>query len=107
MHRDESAKVQQRTRRASPRVNVSWTVWAQNGQQQRMRFHTVDVSSRGAKLRPKGPFRIGTTLNLEFITSNGARLHVLGVVWRIDSDGIAVLFLGRIPAGLVNLGQQS
>lgn len=72
-----------------------------------MRFHTVDVSSRGAKLRPKGPYRLGTSLNLEFITSDGERLHVLGVVWRIDSDGIAILFLGSIPAGLNALRQPS
>jgi hypothetical protein len=72
-----------------------------------MRFHTVDVSARGAKLRPRGSYRIGTSLKLEFITSDGERLHVLGVVWRIDSDGIAVLFLGTIPAGFDALGQQS
>jgi hypothetical protein len=68
----ELTNTHQRTRRFSPRARVSWTVWAHHGQQ-RMRFHTVDVSPRGAKLRPKGPFRVGTALQLEFITPEGGR----------------------------------
>jgi hypothetical protein len=85
---------------------VSWTAWATVGQQ-RMRFHTVDVSPRGAKLRPKGPFRVGTALQLEFITPDGGRLHVSGVVWRADADGMAVLFLGTIPRGSDAPGHRS
>jgi hypothetical protein len=99
----ELANTHQRTRRFSPRAPVSWTVWAHHGQQ-RMRFHTDDVSPRGAKLRPKGPFRVGTALQLEFITPEGGRLHVSGVVWRADADGVAVLFLGTIPKGMDALG---
>jgi hypothetical protein len=91
------------TRRISPRVGVSWTAWARHGQQ-RMRFHTVDVSPRGAKLRPRGPFQAGTSLQLEFIKPDGRRLHVSGVVWRVDADGMAVLFLGTIPQGFQDLG---
>jgi hypothetical protein len=102
----ELANTHERTRRFSPRARVSWTVWAHHGQQ-RMRFHTVDVSSRGAKLRPKGPYRVGTELQLQFITPEGGRLHVLGVVWRADTDGVAVLFLGTIPKGFDALGHQS
>jgi len=55
----ELASTQQRTRRSSPRAHVSWTAWVRAGQQ-RMRFHTVDVSPRGAKLPPKGPYRLGS-----------------------------------------------
>ena len=32
-----------------------------------MRLHTVNVSARGAKLRPRGLFRVGTAIELEFI----------------------------------------
>ena len=102
----ELANTHQRTRRFSPRARVAWTVWAHHGQQ-RLRFHTVDVSQRGAKLRPKGPFRVGTALQLEFITPEGGRLHVSGVVWRADADGVAVLFLGTIPKGFDALGHRS
>jgi hypothetical protein len=31
-------------------------------------------------------------------------VRVSGVVWRVDSDGMAVLFLGGIPAGLAAQG---
>jgi hypothetical protein len=106
MHFGNLAGTQPRTRRFSPRARVSWTVWTHHGQQ-RTRFHTVDVSPRGAKLRPKGPYRVGTALELEFIARAGGRLHVSGVVWRADADGIAVLFLGTIPKGFDALGHRS
>ncbi len=99
-------EVQWRTRRFTERANVAWTVWASIGQQ-RMRFHTVDVSPRGAKLRPRGVFPVGSPLQLEFTKPDGARLRVSGVVWRADHDSIAVLFLGTIPTGFNGLGHQS
>ncbi len=71
-------------------------VWGLVGQQ-RTRFHAVDVSPRGAKLRPRGLFPVGTPIQLDFIKPDGQHLHVSGVVWRIDSDGMAVLFLGTVP----------
>jgi hypothetical protein len=77
---------------------VNWTVWVRDGQR-RLRFHTVDVSARGAKLRPKGPFQPGTPIQLQVIKPYGQRLRVSGVVWRVDPDGVAVLFLGSVPEG--------
>jgi hypothetical protein len=97
-HMEKLAGVSQRTRRASPRARVSWTAWVRVGQE-RKRFHTVDVSSRGAKLRPRGPFAVGAAIDLEFITPDARRLRVSGVVWRADADGWAVLFLGAVPVG--------
>lgn len=94
-----------RTRRFAERARVSWTVWARLGQQ-RMRFHTVDVSSRGAKLRPRGPFAVGSAVQLEFMTPDGRQLPVSGVVWRADAHGVAVMFLGTIPQGLASLGHR-
>jgi len=93
------------TRRGMARAAVSWTVWARIGQQ-RMRFHTADVSARGVKLRPRGPFPVGAALQLEFIKPDGQRLYVSGVVWRADADGVAILFLGTIPKGLQGLGHR-
>lgn len=98
-------ETQQFPRRISARVGVAWTAWARAGHQ-RIRFHTVDVSARGAKLRPKGPFPTGTPLQLEFIKPDGQRLQVSGVVWRADADGVAILFLGTIPKGLQGLGHR-
>ena len=95
---DKLPAVPSRTRRFDPRAPVSWTVWGRSGQQ-RMRFHTIDVSPHGAKLRPRGVFPVGAAIELEFITPDGRRLPVSAVVWRADSDGLAVLFLGSVPAG--------
>jgi hypothetical protein len=95
-----------RTRRFSPRANVSWTVWVQAGQQ-RMRCHTVDVSARGAKLRPRALFPVGTPLQMEFIKPDGRRLRVSGVAWRAEADALAVMFLGTIPQGFNELGHHS
>jgi hypothetical protein len=94
-----------RTRRASPRAHVSWTAWVRGGQE-RKRFHTVDVSPRGAKLRPRGAYAIGAAVDLEFITPDARRLRVSGVVWRADADGWAVLFLGTVPSGFDQSGHR-
>jgi hypothetical protein len=98
-------QTQQRTRRLSPRARVNWTVWVRDGQR-RVRFHTVDVSARGAKLRPKGQFQPGTPIQLQFIKPYGQRLRVSGVVWRVDPDGVAVLFLGSVPEGFDALAER-
>lgn len=99
---DRLEAISPRTRRSSPRARVAWTTWVRAGQQ-RMRFHAVDVSPRGAKLRPRGVFPVGAAIELEFITPDGRRLHVSGVVWRADSDGWAVLFIGAVPTGFDGL----
>ena len=72
-----------------------------------MRLHTVNVSARGAKLRPRGLFRVGTAIELDFIKPDDRHLHVSGVVWRVDPDGMAVLFLGTVPQGFDTLTQRS
>ena len=90
----------QRTRRINRRANVSWTVFARV-RGQRFRFHTVDVSARGAKLRPKGDLQPGTSLTLQFVKPNGRPVRVSAMVWRVDADGLGVFFLGSAPEGLM------
>ncbi len=90
----------QRTRRTNRRANVSWTVFARV-RGQRFRFHTVDVSARGAKLRPKGDLQAGTPLTLQFVKPNGRPVRVAAMVWRVDADGLGVLFLNTAPEGLM------
>ena len=100
------AGVSARTRRATRRARVSWTAWAR-GAHERKRFHAVDISPRGVKLRPRGDFAVGAAIHLEFVKPDGRRIQVSGVVWRADSDGIAVLFLGAVPPGLDESGQRA
>ena len=90
----------QRTRRINRRANVSWTVFARV-RGQRCRFHTVDVSARGAKLRPRLDLLPGTSLTLQFVKSNGRRVRVAAMVWRVDTDGLGVFFLGSDSEGLM------
>jgi hypothetical protein len=90
----------QRTRRINRRANVSWTVFARV-RGQRCRFHTVDVSTRGAKLRPRADLLPGTPLTLQFVKPNGRPVRVAAMVWRVDADGLGVLFLGSAPEGLM------
>lgn len=87
---------QQRTRRLSPRAGVSWTAWIRAGTQ-RFRCHTIDVSTTGAKLRPRGEIHPGTTVQLLLHSANGRRFHTSAIVWRLDSDGMAILFLRSLP----------
>jgi hypothetical protein len=91
----------QRTRRSTRRANVSWTVFARV-RGQRLRFHTVDVSARGAKLRPRGELQAGASLTLQFVKPNGRPVQVAAMVWRVDADGLGVLFLGTAPDGLMS-----
>ncbi len=78
---------------------MSWTVWIKTGER-RVRHHTVDISSHGAKLRPRGTLQPGTPITLQIHPPEGGALRVSGVVWRLDSDGFVVLFLGSIPQHL-------
>ena len=91
----------QRTRRITRRANVSWTVFARV-RGERLRFHTVDVSARGAKLRPRGDLQPGQTLTLQFVKPNGRPVRVTAIVWRVDPDGLGVFFLGSAPEGLMS-----
>ena len=91
----------QRTRRINRRANVTWTVFARV-RGQRLRFHTVDVSARGAKLRPRvGELQAGQSLTLHFVKPNGKPVRVAAMVWRVDSDGLGVFFLGSESEGLM------
>ena len=100
MTETSTASTHQRTRRINRRASVSWTVFARV-RGQRLRFHTVDVSARGAKLRPRGDLQPGTSLTLQFVKPNGRPIQVAAMVWRVDADGLGVLFLGSVPDGLM------
>jgi hypothetical protein len=61
----------------------------------------VDVSARGAKLRPRSDLQAGTSLTLQFVKPNGRPVRVAAMVWRVDTDGLGVFFLGTAPQGLL------
>lgn len=83
------------TRRLHPRKHVSWTAWVSVGKN-RVRCHTVDLSANGARLKPRGDFRPGTPVDLQFQPPDGPLMQVAAVVWRVEADSMAVMFLRNI-----------
>ncbi len=88
-------ETRQRSRRANTRAGVSWTAWVQAGSR-RFRCHTVDLSTNGAKLRPRGEMQPGTPVEVQLHPPEGKPVHVAAVVWRVDPDAMALLFLKSI-----------
>jgi hypothetical protein len=86
----------QRTRRLHARKPVSWTAWVKTGTQ-RLRCHTVDLSANGARLKPRGEMQPGTPVQLQLQPPDGHAVDVDAVVWRVDHDSVAVMFLKNIP----------
>jgi len=52
----------------------------------------VDISTHGAKVRTKALLKTGTTVQLELVPHEGPLLRVGALVWRVDADGLALLF---------------
>ena len=83
------------TRRLQVRKHVSWTAWVKVGKT-RIRCHTVDLSANGTRLRPRGRFQPGTPVEVQLQPPEGPLMDVAGVVWRVDGDSMAVMFLRNI-----------
>jgi hypothetical protein len=83
------------TRRLHARKAVAWTAWITVGKT-RIRCHTVDLSANGARLKPRGNFQPGTPVELQLQPPDGPLMEVAAVVWRVDGDSMAVMFLRHI-----------
>jgi PilZ domain len=86
----------QRSRRHHARKHVSWTAWIKLGSR-RLRCHTVDLSANGARLRPRGDIQPGTPIAVQLQPPDGQAVDVDAVVWRVDPDSMAVMFLKSLP----------
>ncbi|MGH7366164.1 MAG: PilZ domain-containing protein [Candidatus Rokuibacteriota bacterium] len=86
----------QRSRRLHSRKHVAWTAWIKAGNR-RLRCHTVDLSANGARLKPRGEIQPGTPIEVQLQPPDGQAVDVSAVVWRVDSDSMAVMFLRSIP----------
>ncbi len=83
------------SRRLHVRKHVSWTAWVTVGKR-RLRCHTVDLSANGARLKPRGDIPPGTPVEVQFQPPDGPLMEVGAVVWRMDGDSMAVMFLRNI-----------
>ena len=64
---------------------------------------SVDISTRGAKVRTKAKLKTGTTVQLEIVPPEGSPLRVGALVWRIHADGLAFLFNRGIQHRLIRV----
>ena len=79
---------------------MSWSVLVQAGKN-RYLSSSVDISTHGAKVRTKARLKTGTTVQLELVPPEGPPLRVAALVWRVDADGLALLFSESIQHRLI------
>jgi hypothetical protein len=96
----------QRSRRFHSRRSVSWTAWVKTGTR-RLRCHTIDLSANGARLRPRGEMPPGTPIEVQLQPPDGPALDVAAVVWRVDADSMAVMFLRSVGVQITAAGKLS
>jgi hypothetical protein len=77
--------------RKYPRFNVSWPVVVEAGKRFFL-LQAVNVSGRGAKVRPTERLGEGSVAHLHFHPPDGSSLDVDAIVWRVDRDGLAFFF---------------
>lgn len=77
--------------RRYPRRNVSWPVVVEAGKRFFL-LEAVNVSGRGAKMRPTERLAEGSVAQLHFHPPNGSALDVEAIVWRVTPDGLAFFF---------------
>lgn len=77
--------------RRHPRFDVSWPVVVQAGKRIFL-LQTVNVSGRGAWVRPAERLDEGSVAHLHFHPPNGSSLDVEAIVWRVERDGLAFFF---------------
>ena len=79
---------------------MSWPVLVKVGTN-RYVASSVDISTHGAKVRTKALLKTGTTVQLELVPHEGPLLRVEALVWRVDADGLALLFSHEVQHRLL------
>jgi CheY-like chemotaxis protein len=86
------AKIRKDTRR-HPRQKAAWQVVLDNGYRC-IPAETINVSPYGVKLRLGERLELGTEIKLNIRPPDRPPYEARAIVWRIDRDGPALLFLG-------------
>ncbi|HEY7868142.1 MAG TPA: PilZ domain-containing protein [Methylomirabilota bacterium] len=96
--------------RRYPRFDVAWPVVLEAGKRFFL-LQTVNVSGRGAMVKPTERLSEGSVAQLHFHPPNGSSFDVEAVVWRVDRDGLAFFFTHdnqhRLTTLLAQLGGNS
>jgi hypothetical protein len=64
---------------------------------------SVDISTHGTKVKTNARLQTGTAVQLEVVPPEGPPIRVGALVWRIDADGLALLFSRNIHHRLIRL----
>jgi hypothetical protein len=83
--------------RRCPRQRVSWIVSVVAGQRT-FQGRTRDVSASGAKILVKDRPALGAEVNLSFRPPGRRPVTTRALVWRVDPDGLACMFVGTQEA---------
>ena len=92
MNATRAVEVEQDARRG-PRQRVSWLVTVAAGSRQ-FQGRTKDVSASGAKILLKERPALGVEVGLSFRPPGRRPLETRALVWRLDSEGLACMFVG-------------
>jgi CheY-like chemotaxis protein len=79
--------------RRFPRQAVSWLVTISIGSRQ-LQGRTKDTSAAGAKILVEERLALGTQVLLQFRPAGRAPVETHALVWRLDADGFACVFVG-------------
>jgi hypothetical protein len=97
MRQDASKTVEpEQDARRCPRQRVSWLVTVATGSRQ---FHgrTKDISASGAKILLKERPPLGAEVALSFRPPGRRPVETRALVWRLDAEGLACMFVGTHP----------
>ena len=89
-------------KRQQPRTRVAWPNLNNYGRD-RYLSRSVDISTHGTKVKTNARLQTGTAVQLEVVPPEGPPIRVGALVWRIDADGLALLFSRNIHHRLIRL----
>lgn len=92
MNASRTVEAEQDARRC-PRQQVSWLVTVAAGSRQ-FQGRTKDVSASGAKILLKERPALGVEVGLCFRPPGRRPVETRALVWRLDSEGLACMFVG-------------
>ena len=79
--------------RRFPRQTVSWLVTVSTGSR-RLQGRTKDTSAAGAKILVEERLAVGSQVLLQFRPVGRSPVETQALVWRLDADGFACVFVG-------------
>jgi hypothetical protein len=82
--------------RRCPRQQVSWLVTVAAGARQ-FQGRTKDISASGAKILLKERPALGAEVGLSFRPPGRKPVATRALVWRLDTEGLACMFVGSHP----------